>query len=321
MALFNQSYVNIGSQFGMPLFGVAGTKPFTGNFFWVDQTNGSDGNTGGPQDPLKTLAAAHSKCLANNNDVVFLTGTAHQTATLTWSKARTHLIGLDPDAQINPRARISVTGSSVFTPLVNVTASGCIFENIGAFHGFADASAQICWQDSGGNNTYRGCAFLGMANATAANEAGGRSLKILTGGENYFERCQIGLDTITRSAANASLEFASGTPRNTFRNCVFPALTDDATALFILASAAASMDRFQWFQDCLFVNAVNSTSTTMTAAITMAASAGGMIVLQRSTLVGATDWATNAATELQVWIDGAAPTNNTSGLAVNVEIT
>ena len=77
---------NISGQFGMPLYGVAGTPPFTGNFFWVDETNGSDGNTGGPQDPLATLKQAHSMCLAGNNDVVFLTGSNHTSATIAWSK-------------------------------------------------------------------------------------------------------------------------------------------------------------------------------------------------------------------------------------------
>ena len=316
MPFTTQSGNNVASQFGMLLYGVAGLKPFNGNVFFVDETNGSDGNTGGPLDPLKTLAQAHTLCTANNNDVVLLTGNNHTTATITWSKSRTHLIGLDPDAQSNARARISQTGSSVFTPLVNVTASGCIFANIGAFHGFANASSQICWQDSGGNNSYKGCSFLGMANATAAAQAGGRSLVVDTGGENLFENCQIGLDTVTRNAANASLELKGGTARNTFRNCVFPVLTSNAGALFVKTAAAASIDRWQWFQDCLFVNNVQSTSTTMTVGISMAASSGGLIAWQRSTMIGATDLG-DANAFSQMYIDGGAPTATTTGLAIN----
>src|SRR5580704_16678857 len=125
MALFNGSYTNIGSQFGMPLFGVSGVPPFTGNYFWVDETNGSDGNTGGPQDPFKSLLPAHASCLANNNDVVFLSGSNHTAVTLAWSKSKTHLIGLSPPSQ-NSRARIAVTNTAATTgavsPLVNVTA-------------------------------------------------------------------------------------------------------------------------------------------------------------------------------------------------------
>lgn len=307
---------NISGQFGMPLYGIAGILPFTGNQFWVNESIGSDGNTGGPQDPLATLSQAHTLCLANNNDVVFLTGTVHTTATTTWSKSRTHLIGLSPTLRSNARSRISQTGSTVFSPLVNVTAAECIFMNIGAFHGFADASAQICWQDSGGRNYYQNCAFLGMANATAGAQAGGRSLVITTAGESNFVGCQIGLDTITRSAANASLELAGGTPRNTFYQCTFPVLTSSAGSFFILTAAAAAIDRSQIFLECAFINQIKSTSTQMTVGVSMAASAGGLLLMQRSSSIGATKWG-DAAALTQMYVDGAPPTAATSGLAVN----
>ena len=50
MTGFSTAGQNIASQFGMPLYGVAGKlPPMTGNFFWVNGTSGSDGNTGGAQ--------------------------------------------------------------------------------------------------------------------------------------------------------------------------------------------------------------------------------------------------------------------------------
>lgn len=310
---------NISGQFGMPLYGIPGLPPFTGNFFWVNQDTGSDGNTGGPQDPFKTLTQAHTKCLANNNDVVFLTGTVHTTATTTWSKSRTHLIGLAPPNDVNARARISQTGSTAFSPLVNVTASECIFVNIGAFHGFDDASAQTCWVNAGQRNNYNHCAFLGMGHATAAAQAGGRSLVVglaaSGNGENTFVNCQIGLDTITSSAANASLEFLGATPRNVFRGCIFPRMTSSATTLFVKTAASGALDRFTVFDNCMFINAVQSTSTTMTVGFAMAASAGGLVLLHSSDIVGATDWG-DATALAQMY--GAMPAVSTSagGIAV-----
>jgi hypothetical protein len=310
----------LAGQFGMPLFGIAGIKPFTGNYFWVDSGNGSDGNSGGPSDPLSTLSQALSFCAAGNNDVVLLTGTVNTTATVNWNKNRTHLIGLCPDAQANARARIAPAGgASVFTPLVNVTASECMFINVGASHGFASATPQICWQDSGGNNSYTGCSFQGMAHATAAAQAGGRSLVVSAGGENLFDTCQIGGDTVTRSAANASLELASGTARNTFRNCIFPMMTSSAASVFGLTAGAAAIDRWQWFQNCVFINASGSGSTAITQAFTMPASAGGVLMLSSCSLLGgnaATNWG-DASGMLQMWVDGGAPATLTSGLAVN----
>lgn len=305
------------TSFGVPTFGAGGLLPFTGKYFWVNESTGSDGNTGGAEDPFATLTQALSQCTAGENDVVFLTGTVHVTATVAWSKNNTHLIGLCSPIESNARARISQTGSTLFTPLVNVTAQGCIFASIGAFHGFANASAQICWTENGGRNYYSRCSFLGMGNTTAAAQAGGRSLLVTgTTGENTFESCQIGLDTITRSAANATLELAGGVPRNTFKGCVFPALTSSATALHIKTTGAAAIDRFQWFQDCAFINEVQSSSTTMTQVASMGASAGGLLLMQRCSSIGATKWGDTAALA-QMYVDGGPPTAGTTGLAIN----
>lgn len=65
-----------------------------------------------------------------------------------------------------------------------------------------------------------------------------------------------------------------------------------------------------------------ASGTTMTEAfdITGGGSPDGLILLKNCTLVGATDW--EAATESgKVYIDGAAPTANASGLAVLVAAT
>src|ERR1019366_3371362 len=159
------------------------------------------GNSGGPTDALKTLTQALSLCTSNNNDVIFLTGTVHVTATVAWNKSRTHLIGLGPSLATEARARISQSGTTVFTPLVNVTGSECIFQNIGSFHGFVDLTNQICWAEAGQRNSYSNCAFLGMGNATGgASQTGSRSLTVGGGGngENTFTNCIIGLDTIVR---------------------------------------------------------------------------------------------------------------------------
>lgn len=309
---YNTGGNNISGQLGMPLYGVASFLPFTGNYFWVDQTNGSDGNTGGPSDAFATLSQALSKCVSGNNDVIFLTGTVNISSTLTWSKNKTHLIGLAPNLSSQARARISQTGSTVFSPLVNVTATECIFRDIGSFHGFADASTQICWKDEGGRNEYTRCLFGGMGNATAAAQTGSRSLLISgTTGENTFTNCQIGIDTITRSAANASLEFVSGTPRNVFRNCTFPLLTSSASAV-IATAGAAGMDRFALFDNCSFLNAIASTSTTASAAFTLNASAGGLALVQGGSAIGFTKISASGP----VYVNGAVPTGATSSIAV-----
>lgn len=244
--------------------------------------------------------------------MVFVTGTIHTTATLTWNKNFTHLIGLTAPSD-NCRARISATGTSVFSPLVDVTANGCIFMNLATFHGFNDASTQICWKEEGGRNFYQGVQFLGMGNATAAAQAGSRSLLISgSSGENLFVGCTIGLDTVVRATnANASLELTGGSPRNIFRDCIFQALVSDVSDVHVTVGADG-IDRYVLFDRCSFINAIESTGSTMSAAITANAAAGGAVCLQDCFSLGATAIATTGP----VYITGNVPVATTSSIAI-----
>lgn len=263
-----------------------------GNAFFVNEATGSDTNNGSRAAPFMTLTAALAAATENHGDVIYLQGTIHVSATVAWNKAGVSLVGINPPSA-NDRARISQTGSVVFSPLVLVSASSCAFINIATFHGFDDASAQICWEDTAGRNYYAGCDFLGMGHATAAAQAGGRSF-LLTGsnGECLFEGCRFGLDTITRATAtNATLEIAGGSPRNIFNGCIFSALCSLATDVHVLVGSGG-MDRWAIFNGCTFVECVDSTGSTLNAALSVNASAGGSVILNACISVGATAIAT-----------------------------
>ena len=314
MALFNSSYTNIASQFGGPLYGIGGLPPFTGNYFWVDETNGSDGNTGGPQDPFKTLKQAHASCLASNNDVVFLTGSNHTAVSIAWSKNKTHLIGLSPPSQ-NSRARIAITDTTVttaVTPLMNVTASGCIFQNIEVYNGVNANSAQVAWLAAGGQNYYKNCNFLGDQQLTAAAHAGNRSLSV-SSDENLFENCTIGGDTILRATGNnATMDLLAGSARNVFRNCVFQAFSSN-TANLQVTIGVGGIDRYVLFDNCVFTNYIAGGGVAMTAAISANASAGGLVLVNNGFVVAGTKV---AATGGPVYVNGAVPTAGTSSVSV-----
>lgn len=328
---------------GVPTFGMGGAPMFTGNWFFVDPLNGSDGNEGTAEFPFKTIYQAYAQCVDGNNDVVVIIGDGSTTATarlslalaqsitpaatagtLTWAKDATHLIGMTAPTMVGQRARLAPP-SGTYTQatfgsgnFMVVSASGCYFSNFSMFNGFSTGGVnQIALTVSGGRNYFNNVQIGGMGDDASAQDTGSRSLLITgTTGENTFDHCVIGLDTVTRTVANASLEFAAGSPRNTFRNCVFPFQTSAATPLAILAAGAASLDRWQLFDRCLLINNVDSTSTVMTAAVTMAASAGGLLLMKDCTAVGITDWFSDATTAGQMFLDGAAPTAATSGLAV-----
>lgn len=328
---------------GVPVVPGLANLPFNGNYFYVDPVSGADGNPGTADLPLATLYQAHNKATAGNNDVIILVGDGSTTATarlslanaqtidssassgkLTWSKNATHLIGLAAPTGISQRARIApptgtYTAATFGDPtMVNVTASGCMFANFSLFGGFSTGSTSaITWIDAGGRNFYSNVHIAGLADAASAGGANCRTLKISGSGEHTFVGCTFGVDTVTRSAANATIEFSGGTTRNVFRDCLFPFMTSAATPLGVIVSAAAGSDRFQLFERCLFINAIKSTSTAMDALSTLAASMGGMHVYKDCTLVGITEFGTDATSRGQIYVDGGTVTAATSGIAVN----
>lgn len=288
---------------------IAGSSP--GNNWYVDEASGLDSNDGSILSPFATLFAAQTAAVANNGDTVYYLGTVHVEQTLNWAKNGVSLIGLTAPSD-NDRARISAAGSTVFTPLVNVTGQGCVFKNTATFHGFNSATTQICWAEAGGRNYYSNVQFLGMGNVTAAAQAGSRSLTVAGAGECQFDDCTIGLDTVLRATGtNASLEFLAGTPRNVFNRALFQMLTSNAADVHITVGAAG-MDRFAVFNNPVFMNAVESTSTTINAVITANAASGGAIILNAPLSLGATALATTGP----VYVVGSSPVAATAGIAV-----
>lgn len=328
---------------GVPIFGNLGGIPFTGNYIFCDPASGADGNPGTADLPVATLYAAHNKATAGNNDVIVLVGDGSTTATarlslalaqgvdssvssgqLVWSKNATHLIGVTAPTGISQRARIAPPSgtytASTFgsATMVNVTASGCMFANFSLWGGFSTGSTSaITWIDAGARNAYQNVHIGGLADAASAGAAACRVIKISGSGEHTFENCTFGVDTVTRTAANVTVEFSGGTTRSVFRNCIFPFMTSAATPLGVIVSAAAGSDRFQLFDRCVFINAIKSTSTAMDGLSTLAASMGGMHVYKDCTLVGITEYGTDATSRGQIYVDGGTVTAATSGIAVN----
>jgi hypothetical protein len=280
-----------------------------GNQWFVNEATGNDTNPGSSAEPFATLDAAIAAAVVNNGDVVWLNGSSHRTSTLNWNKNGVSLISMEAPSD-NGRGRISATGATAFSPLVNVTGQGCSFIGIGTFHGgFTGATgSQVCWAEAGGRNYYSNVQFFGGGDATTAALAGMRSLTIGGQGENLLDGCSVGLNTIVRASnPNASLEMIAGTARNTIRRTSFESYCSDVADLHILI-AANGMDRWLWLDDCLFHN---FGGTALSAAISNAGGspAGDVIVSPSCISVGATAIATAGAVYVgQISAAGATTT-------------
>lgn len=261
--------------------------------YFVDPVGGDDSNPGTNfEQPLKTVEAAYALCTSDQHDtIVLLSGDTadNPAASITWSKDYTHLIGLSSDLPgVGQRCRIVGTAALDLTPVITFSGNGCIVRNVQIYNGKdanTDSGAVIV---SGSRNEFKNVFFAGMAHATPAARAGSYSLKV-TGAENLFEDCSIGLDTIIRAAANAELWISTGAARNIFRRCRFLSYSETAGKFLVLIDG---MDRWVEFEDCTFQNFWENWGGSLTNAFSVTAAATHQILLKgKNLLVGVTGWA------------------------------
>lgn len=316
---------------GVPLFGTPGLIPMSGGrVVFLDPELGSDGNDGSADSPKQTLTnsnstGAYDVCVSGRGDIVVLKGgptssstTGHSlrlASSFTWSKNNTHLIGLTAPTMVGQRARITGPSSGgTFSPLITLSGSGCRFENISFFDDYT--VDPIVMTVTGQRNYFNNVHFGGMGAATGADDAAACSVFINGGDENTFDGCMFGLDTVPRSTTNAEVILEGGATRNIFRGCFFSSFCDNAGHLFVKIDGSGDIDRYVWFDKCRFYNAVESTSTAMTQAMSVHNTCGGLVLLTDCALIGATDWC--EADNANVFSDAAAPTAGTSGIAIAV---
>jgi len=266
---------------GVPVAGGLGAVGLNGGkWYFCDPTNGTaNGDCESPETASNSLLVAYNKCRDGRNDgVVFIAGaTAYKPATaFVWSKNYTHLIGATNGLPgMGQRARIVNDAANDLAILFTLSGSGCLFANIQFFDGKDNAADGACLLVSGSRNHIVNCFVAGMGDATAsgpATRAGSYGLKV-SGSENTFTQCTLGLDTIVRSAANAEV-IVSGI-RNRFNKCEFRSNSVTAGHLLVSIDNTADMRDVQ-FNDCLFFNYSTNWATGITDAIGI--SGGGSTV-------------------------------------------
>lgn len=280
----------------------AGPFPQVGNVWYVDAVNGSDtANNGTSADSaFASLYAAHNAASDNNYDVIIVapsgaasgSGTNESAAVSggawTFSKNLITVIGSSAPTAISPRSRIlwDTAGQSTSTALLTISGAGNSFINV-LFGTFVDNNILV--NVTGDRNFFQSVHFAGIGDATAGDDTAARSLLLTGAGECRFVDCTIGLDTVTRSVANASLEMTGSCERNRFENCLFPMFADNADALFIKADTGNCYERFVIFDGCIFINAVDGSSTTITAGIDNGGTGNGTVFMRDCWMRGATD--------------------------------
>jgi len=268
-----------------------------GDIWYVDAGNGSDTayKKNDPDQPLATVGAALAAATADQDDVIVITGSnstgrTSESAIIDWNKRRTHIVGNGPPRKINQRQGIGVaaSASSGFT----VSANNCMFANI-SIAAFADTDVMV--EVTGDYNTFMNVHFQGIGHATPAGETGARALLLTGAEENEFYSCTFGLDTVERTAANATVEQTGTCARNKYVDCDFLIFVDgsSAAAVHFKADTGNCYERYLIFDRCNFLNADTASSTTLTTAFDLSTTGNGTVFLRDSWSKGASDWANN----------------------------
>ena len=270
--------------------------PSVGNIFYVDPGAGSDTANAGtdPNDAFATATQALSAMTADNDDVCIVaatssTGRTSEAAEIDWNKRRTHVVGNGPARKINPRNGISFA-SSASTPCLTVSATNCSFTNL-SLAVFEDINVLV--NVTAAYNTFNFVHFQGIGNATTGDDTAARSLVITGADETQVTNSTIGLDTVARSAANASLELTGTCARTLIQNCDFPMFADNAGAFWLKADTGNCYERYLKLDGCEFMNPDGSSSTTLTVGFDLSTSGNGDIYMLNCNWRGATDLANN----------------------------
>lgn len=304
---------------GVPIIAGGGAPFFTGRWIFADYANGSDGNPGYANAPVQTLSQAYSLATAGKNDVIVIVSdgttasTQRLTSSLTWAKNATHLIGMSPPTAIANRARIShlTTATTNINPLMTVSAADCMFFNFSFFQGIGQASTDEKLIDiTGDRNWFGNIQFGGMGHTNGATRAGSYIIKLAGGDENLFDGCVIGLETIQRSGANASVILSSASQRNMFRGCQFMMAASATSPLFLNLSTANCLNGSSMImRNCLFQNLTGISGASNPAVVaTLNASINGLLIFDQCT-TNATKW---AAATTQAIVSGYAIGNGFS---------
>jgi len=282
-----------------------------GNVYYLDPVDGLDTYSGQtPGTAKKTLAAAYALLTANQNDVLYYLGNTSSltlTANFEWAKDYTHFIGVCPPTAIAARARIMGSDTAgTLTKLWLLSGDNCISSNLYWFQGGTHASDIGCFEMTGTRNYLWRCYLAGMGHATPAAQTTAYSLRLNGAAECLFEECTIGLDTITRGAANAEIQIAGDAKRIKFDRCLIESQSDTAGHVAINI-AAGGLDRWLWLNNTLVYNFSVNHATTLTCAITDAQTATHDILLTGNTgLKGYGYW---AGAGVPIYTNIAAPNN------------
>lgn len=308
-------------------FVIGGQMVTQGNVYFVKPYSGNNGNDGkSPSTAFKTLAYAQSVATANQNDIVYLMAesntashtTDYQSANLAWAKDGVHLIGVNDGSFLGQRSRVApLSTHASFADLFTVSANNCLIANIEFFQGAGSdtlSAAQTAVKVTGQRNVFVNCQISGMGDSTL-DYAGSNSLT-LSGSENFFKHCYIGLDTVIRATSVTEVVISAGA-RNVFEDCHFETYTSGST--FKMISVNTACDRFIKFKNCEFHAVQNITSAVAPTGLIGITTMNGSVLLKDTYLYGFAQYVTADNAYVKLLAHDGTATSHIVGIAQSID--
>lgn len=316
------------SSYGIPVLGGGGVLPLTmgaaglGTVYFVDATNGSDGNHGkSPDKALKTVTKALTLVTTNNHDVIALSANAAHsiTAMLDVSKNRVHFVGLDGRGGygMGARARLTmaVTTAAADIAVMKNTGVGNTFTNIKFDSSNTKDESLYAVAEGGEYAIYKSCEFYKSTdlNETAAAE-------VLNNGDSaQWINCVFGSsaniiadDKIRPNMLLTATLSGKKCRDNIIDSCIFLSKAGGTEAVRIYGANATDVERMFYVKDSLFFNNPLSAATPAHAVGFGAAQTEGVVILKNCTSV---DNTVMAQASMNIYVDGAVPTFATTGVS------
>jgi hypothetical protein len=253
---------------------------------------------------------AHAEMTTNRNDCLLVfpgdyTGTGADP--LTWSKSKTHMLGLafarTPHPTMQGVVIRTISTSGVYAMLN--TGSDNIFSKINFTQWGQNAACVCAVKEQGNHNSFLDCGIVGMIRSQTSQDTDGCSLWINTavsnaGQGNLYQDCVIGdSGGAERTVANGQILLGptgiEGAGNNIhLLRCKINSRAADVDPCAILASANYCLDRQLLIEDCVFYNFVlNHTATKPAYVIRDGCNTTHDIILKNSVHHGFTAWTNN----------------------------
>jgi hypothetical protein len=271
-----------------------------------------------------TIASAYSAVTSNRHDVIVLSANAAhaQTSILSVAKNRVHFVGLGLRGGamgLGARARVTmgVTTSALDIAVMQNTGVGNTFRNIKFDSSNTKDESLYAVAEGGEYSIYENCEFYKSTHLdeTAAAE-------VLNNGDSaQWIRCVFGssnniiADDKIRPCMLLSRETITGKVcrDNIIDSCLFLSKSAGVEHVDIYGANATDVERMLLVKDSIFLANILGAATPAHAVGFGSAQTQGTVLLKNCTSV---DHTVMKQASMTIYVDGAVPTHNTTGVSV-----